>query len=179
LADIYKTCHKTISILRSRGHAVSIITCASKKEKRTTGIEKRLMVAAAIQNVYHVENFDYSDVTQHNVNLLTAFVKSVSVFLILSPYFDAVDKKLRILGQSSILAYRDIPNILMYEVERNRQFKPSVVFHEDGKSFGQVDKTDKLRGRAIGTYASRLTSNAQESFQSHRIIILDENGMFL
>lgn len=137
------------------------------------------MEAAGIQKVYHIENFDYSDVTQHNVNLLAAFVKSASVFLILAPYFGAVNKKQRILGQSSILAYRETPNILMYEMDQNRQFKPSVVFHEDGKSFGKVDKTDKLRGRTIGTSVSRLTSNAQESFQSHRIIILDENGMFL
>lgn len=167
MADIYKACHKTISILRSRGHAVSIITCPSKKEVRATRNEKRFIEDSGIQNVYHVKNFDYSDVTQHNVNLLTAFVNSASVFLILSPYFGALNKKLRVLGQSSILAYREIPNVLMYELERNMQFKPSVSFHEDVKRGTTRDK------------GARPTNKIQESFQSHRMVILDEKGMFL
>ena len=92
--------------------------------------KKKIKIQEFIEKIriktHVVEGFDFSAITQNNVNLIQNIIRKYKPDTIIIPYNKSKKKENRILGSSSILAGREINNILMYEVGEKTDFSPTV-----------------------------------------------------
>ena len=129
-----------------------------------------------------VDDFDLCTITQNNVNLIQSIIKKYNPDTIIIPYNKSKKKENRILGASSILAGRQIPNILMYEMSEKSDFSPTVF--QDIKDVNEIknkwlyslDATQKDRSKKIldafnkTNKKYKLNLNFIEPYQSFRLV---------
>lgn len=108
-----------------------------------------------IFQIYAIKNFDYSKVTQANVNALRSVIDELKPSLAIIPSFKISRGKLGVLAKSALLACRPIGSIIMYGPTGSR-FKPSVLSVAPKRN----QKPDKRR--------------VVEAFESQRIILLGD-----
>jgi hypothetical protein len=109
-------------------------------------------------NIHFVDGFDYCAITQSNADKINAWIKKLGPKLVFIPHWKSTNPDELILGRTSLIACRGIGNILMYEPQDNNNFVPSVLFPKS------ANRTD-------------LNSDESESYESHRILLLDEVEM--
>lgn len=181
-------CLGTLSKYSKSGHAVNLIIVGN-----TINWTEKKMVAAresceriGKSEVHFTEKFDHSAVTQDNVNVLRLIIDKIDPFVVILPFYKTSNKKRKILSESSLLACRSIRNVLMYEINKNKNFLPNVYFKIDDKiplkaSFASVKNNidlKKKRRLLHGFYGHDADiSEPIEAFQSHRILLLN-NGDF-
>ena len=93
----------------------------SNENKKINGFHEKFKVT-----IHSKENFDFSNVTQRNVVLIKKLIDKNSPETIIIPFNRSNSKKNRIISQSSILAGRNIKNILMYEKNENCSYLPTI-----------------------------------------------------
>jgi hypothetical protein len=144
-----------------------------------------------ISMVLFIEGFDYQEVSQHNVNLLRSFIEPINPSVVFQPFRNSINPKQSVLGSSAFLACRWIPNILMYEIDRNSSFSPSIFlklseyeeltkqeciqeFSSDNDNNSHLIKSDEI-GQML--YNKIQSGASHEIFQSHRLVLLSTNGV--
>jgi hypothetical protein len=131
--DLELACFGTLARYIKAGHVVHIIIAKASKDKMGwTQIMmetlRKLSQMIGISQVCFTDRFDYSSVTQDNANVISAFIKTINPSLIIMPFWKASNQKRKILAKTSLIACRGIGSILMYELDRNASFFPTVYF---------------------------------------------------
>jgi hypothetical protein len=79
--------------------------------------------------------FNYSTITQNNVQLLRSYTETVDPALVFIPFIGSKNKNQKILASSSLLAARSVKSILMYELSNmknlSKDFVPNIFFALD------------------------------------------------
>jgi hypothetical protein len=151
--------------------------------KRSSGI-----IGADIDIIH---NFDFSAVTQENVEALRTIVDSTNLSLVMIPNINARNEAERITSRSALLAARSIPNIMMYNASQKdgNQSVPNINFGLDDeiveikkKCFSlykeptntSIRRSSKKTIPNLQSRRSRVIGRNSEVFQSHRILLNDE-----
>jgi hypothetical protein len=190
-ADLELGCFGILSRYIRDGHNGYLVIAKDKMGWTQTNIEvlRESSRKIGISQVYFTDKFDYSAVTQNNLNLLRSFIEIISsVSLVIIPFWKSVNEKRKILGKSSLTAFRSIENILMYESDKNCIFIPSVFF-----IMSKVDISIKISCLAAyrtehnnsknlhrkikslhGAYARKMGINVPiEAFESYKLLLIN------
>lgn len=106
-----------------------------------------------VSHIHFVQNFDYSAITQENADKINAFIKIIDPLVVIMPHWKSTNSDQMILARTSLVACRGIGSILMYEVNNNTNFTPTILF----PSNGNLDNAER--------------------YESHRLLLLDEVEM--
>ena len=186
--DLQTNCIGTLEKFINSGHSVTLIIAYNKKQPRLSNTIKESYKNSGISKVHFVTNFDFSKVTQNNVNLINSIIDKINPSIAVIPSIKSCDKKKIVLAKSSILACRKIKNILIYKTGKKETFSPDVFFitstnfspnkilsiHQKNISKKNFEKTSNP---AHMLYHFNSTDKNIESFESHRMVLL-ENDLF-
>jgi hypothetical protein len=128
--DLELACFGTLSRCIKAGHDVYLIIAKNKTKWTQTKMDKLAKASQQIgvSQVCFTERFELSAVTQDNAVVLASFLKTISPAVVIMPFWKSHNQMRRILANNSLIACRGVGSILMYEVEKNRAFRPSVYF---------------------------------------------------
>ena len=129
-SDLELACFGTLSKCIKDGHEVHIIIAKDKLDWTQMKMETlgRVSEKIGVSQVYFTDRFDYNSVTQDNADVLRSFIKTIDPSLVIMPFWKAYNRKRKILAKTSLIACRGFGNILMYELEKNTNFRPTIYF---------------------------------------------------
>ena len=189
LYDLEIGCLGTLSQYAKSGHEVNLIISGSmsnlKEDKVNIG--KEFYHDLGMMNIFFTKGFDYSAVTQDNVNKLRSIMGPINPSVAILPFGKTLNMKRKILAESSLLASRGVENILLYEIEKNKNFSPDVYFRTrnmislkntlvkaHGKSSTTAKRIEKNFKKLRQLYSHYLNTNEYiEAFESHKILLLN------
>jgi hypothetical protein len=129
--DLELACFGTLSKCIKDGHDVHIIIAKDKAigwTQMKMDALRKVSQKIGVSQVYFTDKFDYSAVIQDNVTMLDSVLKEIDPSLVIMPFWKATNRKRKILAKTSLIACRGIGRILMYALERNSSFLPTVFF---------------------------------------------------
>ena len=172
LSDFEISCYNTIQKFRNSDNSINLIILKDKKSnvKRFSKTDE-FYNKLGISNIYAVENFNYSKVTQENVNLINLIIEKIKPSLVIIPFISTSDKIKKVLAKSSLLACRKVSSILMYETTKNKKFVPNVFCAIDKKLKRKNNSLSSIYAKKMGIYLP------SEAFESHRMVLL-QNDLF-
>jgi hypothetical protein len=203
-SEIICACNITISRLAKEGHRVyAIIASFDTSELSLSEIAKdqKLLAEIGITQTFLVDTFDYSAITQTDADAVNLHIKHVKPSLVIMPSWKSPNLMRRILARVSLIACRGIGTILMYELDTNNiDFIPNIIFEASVKP-ASIQRTNNIvetntpgivqDGMEINKKA--FTNNSilenkgsktiscevlEEKFESHRTLLLEEDGLF-
>lgn len=138
LEEIILSCGGLLINSTKIGNAVNLIIADDKgtSNKKYAIQELKEKYGIIINNI---DKFDFSLVTQNNVKLIQNILEKNTPETIIIPYNKSRKKNNQILGSSSILAGRQIKNIIMYELKKNSNFTPTLFY--DLKNIHKIKNT--------------------------------------
>jgi hypothetical protein len=161
---------------------------------------QRQCKSLGIHETYFADSFDYSSVTQNNADLINSFIKASDPSIIIMPFSKSLNHTRKILGKTSLIASRQSGTILMYEIDDNTDYIPTVFvpvspaiastkrqYLKDSYSISH-SYSSSLEGSKKGSMTSfpdahnimdmavNINSNGAHSelFMSHRMILVDD-----
>ena len=164
--DLEQGCYNTLSMSVRSGHQVCLIAVGREKIWTSKAINsfKELSERIGATEVYFTDKFDYSTVTQDNVKVLRSTIELINPSLLIVPFNHGDDRKIKILSQSSLIASRNIENVLMYKTCKSRNFFPNVYYMIDNKNIKKTGSSVK-KGKSV------------EAFVVHKMIFLNGVGL--
>lgn len=190
LDDLQLCCFGTLSKFIKDGNEVKVIIANKTKTNMTEGLLKKQTESSkkiGIPEVYFTNGFDYSNLTQGNVQVLRSFLEEVTPSLAIIPFNNTFNPKLKILARCSLIACHGIENVLMYELDENPDFVPDTyltISNEDlSKKFRLSAAYDNKRKQLQKKMRSLYKLHSRqagirisfEAFKSHRVLLVD-NG---
>jgi hypothetical protein len=193
-------CFGTLSRYTRNGDEVYLVITLDtalddKIEQKKLRLEpiQRAAKHIGISMVLFIEGFNYQEISQHNVNLLRSFIEPINPSVVFLPFRNSISAKQSVLGSSTFLACRWIPNILMYEIDRNSSFSPSIFLNlseyeelmkqeciqefssdHDNNSHLHLIKSEEV-GQML--YNKIRSGAGHETFEIHRLVLLSTNGV--
>jgi hypothetical protein len=167
-SEIISSCQVTISSLAKEGHKIyAIIASLQSSESSLSSsseiaTDQKLLAEIGIAQTIHIQTFDYSAITQANADAVNLHMKDIKPSLVIMPSWKSPNYRRKILARVSLIACRGIGTILMYELDTtNTDFVPSVIFE-------------------VSSNPSKTTGSevVKEKFESHRTLLLEEDGLF-
>lgn len=219
-SEIISACHFTLLSLAKKGHKTyAIITpleasksslsssssSSSSSPPETETGEKSLLAEMGISQIFVIETFDYSAITQANADAVNVHIKAIKPSLVIMPSWKSQNNMRRILARVSLIACRGIGTILMYELDSNNiDFVPSVTFEVSAERASKQLANDFVKvttannntaqgginmekeaftnsNSALENKGFKTTSPEEalkEKFESHRTLLLEEGGLF-
>jgi hypothetical protein len=196
-SEILSACQLTITSLAKGGHTTyAIIAPSDESEFSSSSVLPEnpnipQLAAIGITETFSIDRFDYSAITQANADGVNSHIKNVKPSLVIMPSWKSPNHKRKILARTSLIACRGIGTILMYELDANNtSFNPNITFEasvtetaaktiatdqdeiDDAKTF--TDKSMLLHEASKASSYERL----EEKFESHRTLLLEEEGLF-
>jgi hypothetical protein len=128
IVEIYYASLGTICRFIESAHKAYIMIVEQQPYTSTeTGqVIQRQCKSLGIHETYFVDGFDYSSVTQHNADLINSFIKVSDPSIIIIPFWQSHNYTRKILGKTSLIASRQRGTILMYEIDDNTDYIPTV-----------------------------------------------------
>ena len=177
--DLLVSCVDSLKKFILKGFNVNLIFIKNKTNQIELKFLEKICEKIGLINIEYLEDFDFSTTTQKNVKSLRDLIIKNNPNLVLIPFNDSNNIRKRIVGTSTILASRELKNIIMYESEPNENFYPNLYSKiQKGNSVKQVF-LKQLNNNKNGKNTNmklKIISNA-EQFQSFRIIL--ENDFLL
>ncbi len=202
IASLAKEGHRIYAILAP--YSESEPSSSSSSLSENTNVQQ--LAAIGITQTFLLDRFDYSAVTQSNADAINSYIKSVKPSVVIMPSWKSLNHFRKILARTSLIACRGVGTILMYELDANNtSFNPNITFEGSvGLSLKQQQQqldTNILTEKAttaitaqdeindIKTFRnnSMLYSKGfkasgyqrlEEKFESHRTLLLEEEGLF-
>ena len=205
LLDLQVGCFGTLSKLIKQGSKVFLIIAhetsqkSSKKNRKREGLIQRSAETIGISGLYFTVRFDYSRISQDNVDVLRSFIESSHASLAIIPFIRTNDPKQQVLAESSLLACRSITNILMYSsTKANTEFIPNlfsripkdclslkdlcistfVDYYSKYPTESMIEKKLERNESSPGSDAHhnlKINSKYFEAFAIHRLVLLSSN----
>jgi hypothetical protein len=163
------------------------------------------LAAIGVTETFSIDRFDYSAITQANADAVNSHVKNVKPSLVIMPSWKSPNHKRKILARTSLIACRGIGTILMYELDANNaSFNPNITFeasversllqqqqrHANNAEKGagttitvnqdEMDDSKSLANESILEHKDSKASSyerLEEKFESHRTLLLEEEGL--
>jgi hypothetical protein len=198
ISSLAKEGHKIYAIITPVEASKSSLSSASEI---TT--DQKSIAGIGFAHAFVIEAFDYSAITQANADAVNVHIKDVKPSLVIMPSWKSPNYLRRILARVSLIACRGIGTIWMYELDssRNKDFVPTVIFEaavvpasilrannivetttssivQDGidtKKNAFADNDSLLENKYSKTISSEVL---KEKFESHRTLLLEEDGLF-
>jgi hypothetical protein len=175
----------------------------SSSLSETTNV--RQLAAIGITQTFLINRFDYSAITQINADAVNSYIKSVKPSIVIMPSWKSPNHLRKILARTSLIACRGIGTILMYEHDANNtSFNPNITFEASvelpliqqqqqltnivtEKATTTTTDQDEINDIKTSTNNSMLQGKGskassyerlEEKFESHRTLLLDEEGLF-
>lgn len=185
------SCFGTILKFIKRKYSVYLLMIfkKSKPSQKIPHTFSKLLKKVGVSETFFINEFDFSVVTQQNVHLLRSFVEQINPKLALFPSTASKDECKVIVGKSSILACRGVSNLLMYDSDLSPNFCPMV--------YSSIRNVGKIQENLMGVKNQICGKNKMkkvvekrkiygkcqdlydvEAFESTRIILLNEGGIF-
>jgi LmbE family N-acetylglucosaminyl deacetylase len=191
------TCFGTLMKLMGGGNEVHLIV-AKDGNMLTNNADgsKNMIILESIQRsskllgakLHFLDGFNYSEVSQRNVNILNSVIQSLDPSLVFIPNPRTSNLFYAVLGECAFLACREIKNVLFYEIDINLGFLPNIYsdIGEEGLALkiGSVLEscddsqlardTLKLVDTMRKKYAEMANSGNKnlEAFAAHRLQLL-------
>ena len=144
--DLEMACFGTLYKYVKHGHEVNLIVVGKTNwTEKNLKILKKSSKEIGVTEIHHVERFDYSTIIQDNVNVLRSFIEAIKPSLAILPFIKAAQPRLEKLARSSLLACREIENVLMYEPNMNTNFSPNI--------YSLIDNEITVKESCIDAYA--------------------------
>jgi len=141
LEDIIISCSGTlINNTKKGGETNIIITNIQKNAKEKNGIKKKIEKIGI--KITIIQSFDFLITTQNNVKVIQKIIKKYKPDMLIIPHYKSKKNENRVLGRSSILAGRQIKNILMYGTGNNKH-SPTV--------FQSIENENKTKTQWVNT----------------------------
>jgi LmbE family N-acetylglucosaminyl deacetylase len=181
-------CIGTLTKFTKEGHKVNLVIAGNTSNwtEKNMISERELCERIYTSKVHFTEKFDYSAVTQDNVNILRSIIKDINPSVAIIPFSNTSNQKKKILAKSSLLACINVSNVLMYETVQNRNFFPDAYFEitekvleklsllaSNKKNTMNVIKKRKLLQRFLAK--SSAIKGPIEAFVIHRILLLNDD----
>jgi len=209
-SEIISACRVTISRLAKEGHkiyaiiapldAVELSSSSSPLSLSEVAKDQKLLVEIGITQIFLIETFDFSAITQTNADEVNLRIQHVKPSLVIMPSWRSPNYLRRILARVSLIACRGIGTILMYELDTNNiDFVPNIIFEVSAYP-ASIQRTNNIVQTTTSTEQDRMdikkkafTNNSmlenkssktiscevlEEKFESHRTLLLEEDGLF-
>ena len=182
--DFLVCCSGTmIQQLENRNEVILLIIKKQKSPEFLSIINKIKKNMKSIK-IEILQKLDLSTITQYNVNHIQNFINKYNPDLVIIPFNKAKDIERRILSSSSVLSCRGISNILMYDVQKNPLFVPSIFYNITNNIEKKQQMCTNIKNDEIKQNFMRLTKSSDiknkitdakikffEPYQSLRIIL--------
>ncbi len=128
IVEVYYASLGTICRFIESGHKAYIIIVEQEPytSTETRQVIQRQCKRLGIHETYFADGFDYSSVTQHNADLIKSFIKVSDPSIVIMPFWKSHNYTRKILGKTSLIASRQRGTILMYEIDDNIDYNPTV-----------------------------------------------------
>lgn len=178
--EIDFACLATLSKFVREGHEVYIIVASDAKSIDWTEDEARnFFEEFGLANMHCVDRRDYSTVTQENASALDAYIKKFKPDMAIMPYWKSQNQQRKILARTALIACRGIGSILMYELDKNPGFTPTISFVVSAKELAaKVSAIES--GSILGLTVRAAVDNsdtAAESFECHRMSLVEDSWL--
>jgi hypothetical protein len=179
--EIDLACITTLKKLNQEGHEVHIIVASDRDSIDWTAEEaKSFFEKFNLSNIVIMDKRDYSVVTQENANALNAHIKKINPDLAFMPSWKSLNARRKILARTALIACRGIGSIMMYELDKNPAFNPTVSF-----AISASEPAAKLSSTESGSSSLSLTvqtgqpntDTISESFECHRVSLVSDNWL--
>ena len=182
--DFILCCSGTLLKQIQKGHEVILLTIKKKNSSRHISKINELFNDNKLGQIEFLKDLDLSTITQDNVKKIQIFIDKFKPDMVIMPFNKAKNNKRKILGSSSILACRKISNIMMYEIQENSLFTPSIFFNisinykrklelchgtitnKSKQHFSKLIKSLKIKNKI-----SHNKTKSYEPYQSFRILL--------
>jgi hypothetical protein len=205
-SEIISACQLTLSRLAKEGHKVYAILAPLKASELLSScssseiVKDEKLATIGITRTFIIETFDYSAITQTNADAVNSYIKDIQPSVVIMPSWKSPNHMRRILARASLIACRGIGTILMYELDaKNTSFNPVITFevsreptsvqHTNNivettitttgqdimdirKTFTNISTLEKKGSKTVGHEVQ------EEKFESHRTLLLEEDGLF-
>jgi hypothetical protein len=203
LLDLQAGCYGTLAKLIKRGSKASLLITREKsakqdkKNRKLEGLIQKSAETIGISDVSFTHKFDYSRITQDNVNVLKSFIEPSHTSVAMIPFIRTEDPRQQVLAESSLLACKSITNVLMYSFSKaNTGFIPNLFSRipeeclllkdlcidaiRDYYNYSAESKIEeKLKKKSLpqhnAHYNFKTYSKYFEPFAIHRLILLSLN----
>jgi hypothetical protein len=195
-SEILSACHTTIASLAKEGHMIyAIIAPSDELESLSSSLPEIANVpelaATGITQTFIIDAFDYSAISQVNADAVNSHIKNVKPSLVIMPSWKSPNHLRMILARTSLIACRGIGTILMYELDADdTSFNPNITFEASvtetaAKTIAtDQDEIDDAKTFTDESMLQHEVSKAssyerlEEKFESHRTLLLEEEGLF-
>jgi hypothetical protein len=207
-SEILSACQITVANLAKGGHRTyAIIASEQESESPPSPSPEAANIppldTIGIAQTFSIDRFDYSAITQANADAVNSIIKNIKPSLVIMPSWKSPNPKRKILARSSLIACRGIGSILMYELDASNTslFNPTVIFEADmNRSLNQekypnnnnnyeddnikeisgttTTVTDQNESKEDDTFTNKSTMLQQEKLESHRTLLLEDEGLF-
>jgi hypothetical protein len=204
-SEIISACQLTISRLAKEGHSIYAIIAPSNASESSSSslLESKILprlAAIGITQAFLIEKFDYSAITQVNADAVNFYIKDIEPSLVVMPFWKSANSMRRILARTSLIACRGIGSILMYELDANNtSFHHDITFEVSTESAAasvqgnnnfaetgtaqqvEIDMKTFTNNSTPGDKTFKTSNSYQgseEKFQSHRTLLLEDEGLF-
>jgi LmbE family N-acetylglucosaminyl deacetylase len=157
LSGLRSACSVALSRLAADGHEVHAVI-VSKGAAPAVPKEGKADSNTGVSRIHFVHDFDYSAITQANADRINACIKIINPLIVIIPHWKSSSSDHMILARTSLVACRGIGSILMYEINDNANFVPTILF---------PSKRDN----------GHASLDNAEKYESHRLLLLDEMEM--
>lgn len=152
-SELNSACSITLSRLVADGHEVHAIIVGKDTQPATPTREIHGNIDGS--RIHFVHGFDYSTISQANADKINACIKTIDPLVVIMPHWKSTNSDRMILAKTSLVACRGIGSILMYEINNNVNFMPTIIF--PSKKGIDLDNAER--------------------YESHRLVLLDEMEM--
>ncbi len=203
-SEIMSACQHTISRLVKEGHKIYTIIASSSNptepsESSSPFSEIRMvpkLTAIGVTRTFLIENFDYSAITQINADAVNSYIKGVEPSLVIMPSWKSPNNMRRILAENisyCVQGNRHYFNVTELDAE-NTSFNPTITFEmSSAPASVQVNNNVENSTKELEINTKAFTNDSvlvsktsqtnrykgvEEKFESHRTILLEEQGLF-
>jgi LmbE family N-acetylglucosaminyl deacetylase len=127
--DLEITSFGTLSKFSKAGHQVHVVIVGNGISLWTRKYKQLLYESCRkvhVNNILFTDKFDYTSVTQDNALVINSFVSKIIPELVIIPFWKSYNDKYNVLSRTSLIACRGIPNILMYNFNKETKFNPNI-----------------------------------------------------
>ena len=190
--DLEISCFGTLSKYIKEGHEVCLIIAKSKEtwSKETINAIMKSSRIIGVSKIYFVSELNSSLVTQDNVKKLRSHIETLDPTIVIFPSIRTGDGIRKIFAKSCLLACRGIGNIMMYDSQKNANFRPTIFSIINGElevkkscldTYGKKVGTNKTSKKNMMLLLKRYRieagiKNFVEAFETNRILLLSNAG---
>jgi hypothetical protein len=190
--ELERTCCLTLRKFRNDGNEICLLIVEDASERRLDGDQgaKARLEKLGFRNVHVIEDFDFSEINQHNAKNLNNYIKSIDPSLLFMPFWKSSEEKNRILSRTALIACRGLGNVLMYDERCSPGFAPNISFVAGPRRISCFLNTTGGSTEISNEHVSFLDegspsnhhskdpdlgnlNNDNESFEVHRMVMLD------